>query len=93
MYTSKSKYPIPNAITVTQEPPENFVITICTSIDPVPFDRLKSILDSFGAISTGNQFGGNVEEYFFAVNPEFLNMLKQTLLQQIPNNNITYEIY
>ena len=75
------------------EPPENFVITICNSIDDITFNRLKSITDLFGALSTGNQFGGNVEEYFFAVNPQYLNMLKQTLLQQIPNSNITYEIY
>ena len=75
------------------EPFENFVITVCNSTDPVPFNRLKPILDSFGARSTGNQFGGGVEEYFFSVDPQYLNMLKQTLIQQIPNSNITYEIY
>ena len=75
------------------EPPENFKITVCNSTEDVPFDYMKTILDSFGDLSTGNKFGGNVEEYYFAVNPQYLNMLKQTLLQQIPNSNITYEIY
>ena len=75
------------------EPQENFKITVCNSTDPVPFNRLKSILDSFGALSTGNQFGGGVEEYYFAVDPQYLNMLKQTLQRQIHNRNITYKIY
>ena len=75
------------------EPPENFVITVRNSIDDITFNRLKFITDSFGALSTGNQFGGGVEEYFFAVDPQYLNTLKQTLLQQILNSNITYKIY
>lgn len=72
---------------------ENFVIMVCNDINDDTFDEMQKILDSYGAVSTGNQFGGGVVEYFFEVDPKKVKQLKNTLQKKIRNKNITYEIY
>ena len=35
---------------------ENFVIMVCNDINDDTFDEMQKILDSYGAVSTWNQF-------------------------------------
>lgn len=71
---------------------ENFGITVEGNINDDIFNRMKEILDSLGAVSTGNQFGGNVSEYFFAVEPKYLIHTQKILRDQIRDENISFDI-
>jgi len=80
-----------NHIQKSRKHSKNFVITVADTVEPEIFTHMKAILDSYGAVSTGNQCGeDNISEYYFGVDIKYLNVLQQTLLQQIRNNNITF---
>lgn len=74
------------------EPAENFVITVPYTIDCTVLAHITSIMKAYGAVSTGNQFGGGVSEYFFAVAPHNLSALQKTLSQQIHHPQIIFSV-
>lgn len=77
---------------IIREQRENFVITAHKQLDNITSVIISSVLDKYDAISTGNQYGGRTTEYFFFVNPKYLDMLPQTLRRQVPDNQITFSI-
>jgi len=74
------------------EQKENFVITAPDTIDCIMLSRIEMIMKSYTSVSTGNQLGKGIIEYFFAVDSAYLVPLQQTLSQQIQNPKITYSI-
>ena len=74
------------------EPEENFVITIPSTLVDTIVPRIKPTLNAYRAVSTGNQFGCGVAEYFFAVDPKRVNGLRRALINKVNNPQITFEL-